>query len=430
MRVALWFLALFGLAVAMALLAGNNQGTITVFWPPYRVDLSLNLVLLLLAVVFTVLHLALRALAALFAIPGEARRWRLQHRERAMFVALLDALSHLVAGRFIRSRKAAELVLQQEMLIERGGDKLLYAARLRSLTHLLAAQSAQALQDKRARGAHFELALASASARESQEMREGLYLRAARWALTERDAHGALTWLDELPHGAGRRTLALRLRLKAARMAGHTLQALETARLLAKHRAFSDVAALGVLRGLALELLASTYDPAQLVQVWQQLDHAERLITEVATAAAGRLLHLGGDVDMARQWLLPQWERMVQVPAALSEDQLVALVRVLEHSFEMATDTPDTTWLTRIEAAQQANPREALLQYLAGIACQHLKLWGKARQMLRAALPRLNDTDLQRNAWGVLAELAQAQDDAAGALDAWRHAAKGARSRP
>ena len=48
MRAALWFLALFGIAVAVALFAGNNQGTVTLFWPPYRVDVSLNLALLAL----------------------------------------------------------------------------------------------------------------------------------------------------------------------------------------------------------------------------------------------------------------------------------------------------------------------------------------------------------------------------------------------
>ena len=83
MRAALWFLALFGMAVAAALLAGNNQGTITVFWPPYRVDLSFNLVVLLLAVSFLTVYAALRALAALFAMPGHARSWRIQHQPRA-----------------------------------------------------------------------------------------------------------------------------------------------------------------------------------------------------------------------------------------------------------------------------------------------------------------------------------------------------------
>jgi HemY protein len=52
MRAALWFVALFGVAVASALLAGGNQSTVTVFWSPYRVDLSLNLVLLVLVVLF------------------------------------------------------------------------------------------------------------------------------------------------------------------------------------------------------------------------------------------------------------------------------------------------------------------------------------------------------------------------------------------
>ena len=49
MRIVLWFMALFGIAVASALFAGNNQGTVTLFWAPHRVDLSLNLVLLALA---------------------------------------------------------------------------------------------------------------------------------------------------------------------------------------------------------------------------------------------------------------------------------------------------------------------------------------------------------------------------------------------
>ncbi|HWS06072.1 MAG TPA: heme biosynthesis protein HemY, partial [Burkholderiaceae bacterium] len=43
MRAALWLLALFAVAVAAALFAGNNQSTLTLFWPPHRVDLSLNL---------------------------------------------------------------------------------------------------------------------------------------------------------------------------------------------------------------------------------------------------------------------------------------------------------------------------------------------------------------------------------------------------
>jgi HemY protein len=108
MRNALWFLALFAIAVGVALFAGNNQGTVTLFWPPYRVDLSLNLVLLSLFAGFVLLYAALRGLALLLGLPAEARRWRSRHQERLQQQGLLDALSHLTAGRYTRARKAAQ----------------------------------------------------------------------------------------------------------------------------------------------------------------------------------------------------------------------------------------------------------------------------------------------------------------------------------
>lgn len=424
MRAALWFLALFGMAVAIALFAGNNQGAITVFWPPYRLDLSLNLVLLLLALLFLTLHVALRALTALFAMPGHARSWRIQHQERALHVALLDAFSHLVAGRFIRARKAAEVVLARESAMTRSGETLAYSGRLRALSHLLAAESAQALQDKAAREAHFRQALEQASRRDAQETREGVRLRAARWALEDRDAQGALEWLDELPQGASRRTIALRLRLRAARMARQTLLALETARLLAKHRAFSEVAARGILRGLALELVLAAHDPDQLQTVWKQLDTAEHGMPEVAIEAAHRMFKLGGDVALARTWLLPIWERMVAQPGALTEVQRISLIRVLESGFALASGGPEAAWLIRIEQAQMAHPGDAALQYLAGITCMRLQLWGKAQQLLRQSLAGLQDAGLERNVWQALAELAERRDDAAAAAQAWKNAAK------
>ena len=48
MRAAFWLLALFAIAAASALFAGNNQAVVTVFWPPHRVDVSFNLAILLL----------------------------------------------------------------------------------------------------------------------------------------------------------------------------------------------------------------------------------------------------------------------------------------------------------------------------------------------------------------------------------------------
>jgi HemY protein len=367
--------------------------------------------------------LALRALAALFAMPGHARSWRLQHQERALHVSLLDALSHLLAGRFIRARKSAEAVLVREAAVSRGHDALSYSGRLRALSHLLAAESAHTLQDKNARDEHFSKAIEQASQPDALGISEALQLRAARWSLEDHDALKALQWLDEMPLGASRRTIALRLRLDAARMARHVMPALETARLLSKHRAFSPLASERILRSLALELVASAHDADQLIRVWSQLDGVERAIPEVTLAAAQRMLVLDGDVGVTRVWVLPLWERMVAHADELTLGQRTSLIQTLEQGFSRSTGAPEPSWLTRIEAAQLARPGDSLLQYLAGIACMRLQLWGKAQQLLMQSLPRLKGSKLESNAWQALALLAEQREDAEAAAQAWKKSA-------
>ena len=415
MRAALWLLMLFAIAVAGALFAGNNQGSVTLFWPPYRIDLSLNLVLLLLLAAFFVVHTAMGALSALFDLPRQALRWRTQQKERAMHAALLDALSHLLAGRYIRSRKAAEAVLDQEASLTASGHKPGNASQLRAIAHLLAGESAHSLQDRVAREDHLQKALEQASARDAQETRDGAVLRAARWALEDREPDTAMKLLQGLPLGTGRRTVALRTRLRASRQAGQPREAIETARLLAKHHAFSPVAARSIVRGLAIDLLNGAYDLAQLQRAWLALEGSERLMPEVAIHAAQRLMALGGDARIAREWLLPVWERQSDLGDVLR----VKLVRALEEGL----DSVDGGWLARIETTQKANPRDATLQYLAGMACMKRQLWGKAQQLLTQAALGLQDVGLHRKAWRALAELAEQREDAPAAAMAWKRAA-------
>ena len=428
MRDALWLVALFAVAVAMALFAGNNQAAVTLFWPPYRVDLSLNLSLLLAVGLFVLIHLALRAFAAAFSLPVQARRWRAQQKERAMYAALMDSLSHLVAGRFIRASRAAESALVQEqgldlLVGELGADSghaPQRAVQLRALAHLVAAESAHALQNRAVRDQHLQQALQQPVQRQAVELREGIELRAARWALDDRDPVTALARLSQLPQGVARRTLALRLRLRAARLARQTADALDTARLLAKHGAFSAPAAQSILRGLALELLAGAHDPQQLQKAWSLLDAAERDMPEIAVQASARLLMLGGDAALARQWASPAWEQMVQSATALPDELQSRLVQTLERSM----DALDVVWLGRLEDGLQARPRDALLQYVAGMACLKRQLWGKAHQLLSQAVLGLKDAGLQRRAWRALAQLAEERGDAAAAQQAYKRLAE------
>ncbi len=415
MRAALWFLALFGVAVAIALFAGNNQGTVTVFWPPYRVDLSLNLVLLLAVGGFVFIYAVLRALAALFDLPRQALRWRNQQKERAVHAHLVESIGHLLAGRFLRARKSAEASLAQEQALQSADLRLPHAEPLRALAHLVAAESAQALQDRASRDNHLAQSLAPLDGGGNPSMREGLLMRAARWALDEREPQTASRWLAELPQGAARRTLALRMKLKAHRLLAEPAQALETARLLAKHRAFSPSAAQSIIRGLAIDLLKGAHDLGQLHKAWSQLDAAERAMPDLAIHAARRLQSLQGSAEVARDWLLPVWERH----GDLTETQKVRLVQALESGL----DSIDGTWLARFESAQRANPRDAGLQYLAGMACMKRQLWGKAQQLLMQSTQGLQDAHLQRRAWRALAELAESRGDLETAGRAWKRAA-------
>jgi HemY protein len=424
MRAVLWLMALFCVAVAGALFAGSNQSTVTVFWHPYRVDLSLNLVLLGVALVFLLLHLALRAVSGLLSIPKQARSWRMSQKERAIQAALLDSLSNLVSGRFVRARKAAELVVSLEDSLHNSGEQLAHAGRLRTLSHLLAAESAHAVQDRTRRDAHFRKALEHSEKRDAVDARDGVHLRAARWAFEDRDAGAAVQWLDHLSQGASRRTVSLRLRFKAARLARKTAQALETARMLIKHRAFSESAGKSIARGLAIEMLSSAHDQAQMHTAWNGLDAAEQKMPEVAIEAAERLLGLGGEVTVSRQWLLPVWDSMVKGEIEVTSTQKIRLVRVLELGFSAAEAAPDGQWLARIESAQAANPRDAALLYLAGVVCMRLKLWGKAQQMLKQSLHTINDAELRRDAWRALAALAEQRQDAIATAQAFREAAK------
>ncbi len=432
MRAALWLLALFAVAVATALIAGNNQAVVTVFWPPHRVDVSFNLVMLLLLGVFLLLYAALRALSAIFSLPVEAKRWRAQQKERAMYGALMDALAHQLAGRYIRATKSAQNALAQEKSLARLADESGQAAdkftgynaarasQLQSLAHLLVAESAQSLQNTPLRDAHLQLALQSSAPRHAQEIREGVQFRAARWALDDRDAAASLDALAQLPQGANRRTLALRLKLRATRQLRQTAVALDTARLLGKHRAFSPAAAQSIVRGLGLELLSDAHDPAQLEQAWNALDDSERAMPELAVHAAARMMALNGDATLARQWLLTAWDAAMQPGSSLSDSLRVKFINALEPGL----DSLDAPWLSRIEAAQQAKPSDANLQYLVGMACMSRQLWGKARQWLSLSVLGLQDAGLRRNAFRALAVLAEQRSDAQGALEALQQAAK------
>lgn len=409
-RAALWLLALFGVAVGAALFAAGNPGTVTLFWSPYRVDLSLNLVVLVLLALFVVLHLALGALDAFAGIPGQARRWRLLQKERLVQTALVDALVHLVAGRFVRARKAAQYAIAMHTRADAQDESHGRSLRLQAILNLLAAESAHALQDQTLRDKHFLQATKLLDIPEVSGTQEGFFMRAARWALDDHDAPAAAQWLERLPQGAARRTVALRLRFRVARMQGENAVALETVRLLVKHRAIAESSGASISQALALELLLAGQDTSQILAAWDFLDEEECKLPDVALGMVQHWLAKGGDAAQSRQWLLPVWERMLQDPKALSSSQRMRLVRALEAGLLVPHDALDTKWVSRIEAAQRVQARDPLLQYLAAVMCVRLSLWGKAQHLLRQCIATSTDPVIKGDAQRMLESLKQPKD--------------------
>jgi HemY protein len=282
------------------------------------------------------------------------------------------------------------------------------------------------LQDRELRQTHLQEAMQSAKEGQSSErhtLTEGAQLRAARWLLDDRDAAGSLGLLQTLAPASSRRMVAMRLQLKAARLAGQPAKALDTALLLAKHRAFTPATANSLVRSLILEWLMHSHDADAVQRLWLSLTLAQRNMPDLAAEAALRLMALGGSSAVARPWLQPLWASLQSQQSNWTSDQLTRMVQAMEASAADVRAADARQWLARVETAQQAQPQDARWQYLAGMVCLRHQLWGKAQSLLAQAVKGLQAPALKRQAWCALAELAEQRQEPAVAAQAWKQAA-------
>jgi len=106
MRAALWILVLFAAAVAFTLAARLDQGYVIIVYPPWRMELSFMLALLLLAGLVALAYVGLRLANVALNLSGDVRAWREKRRQTKADKALLDAMRAHLDGDF---KRAAEL---------------------------------------------------------------------------------------------------------------------------------------------------------------------------------------------------------------------------------------------------------------------------------------------------------------------------------
>jgi HemY protein len=200
-RTLLVFLLLGAIAVAVALFARISTGYVLFVAPPYRLELSVNAFLLLLAALFVAVYAIARFAARLARLPSEVREHRrAQHVERAR--AKQDAaVVGLLEGRYGRARQAA--------------DEALAIPRSSGLAALIGAKAALEMRDFGA----VESLLARADA-QVRSLAVPRMMIEAEAALEQGRTADALARLAELKREAGMHTAALRLELRTLTQAG------------------------------------------------------------------------------------------------------------------------------------------------------------------------------------------------------------------
>jgi len=345
-----WILGLFALAVALALALRLNTGYALLVWPPYRAELSLNLLLLLLATGFAVVYLLLRFVFGALGLPAQVRDFRGRRRRKKARRRLLEALEAFFEGRYGRAEQAAASAME--------------AGESPALGAVLAARAAHELRHYEQRDAY--LARAEKLAPGNSALR---IIAAASMLLDERRFQDALLVLKALPE---KHTAALRLELKAQQQARNWEQTLPLVDQLERRGVF-DAAQAGQLRSYAYteNLQRQALDRRALEECWQKIPAREKRDAKVAAAAAQCFAGLG-DCAQANQII-------EQALDAEWNSDLAAL-------YAECTGPDVVRQIERAEYWLRANPRDGVLLLVLGKLCTRQQLWGKAQSYLEASL--------------------------------------------
>ena len=107
MKVLFWVVALFALAVGLVVAARYNEGYVLVVLPPYRVEIALNLLVVLVIAGFFLFYSLVRLVGGAVQMPARVRQYRLARRRDKAQEALLSALEAYFEGRHSQAEQAA-----------------------------------------------------------------------------------------------------------------------------------------------------------------------------------------------------------------------------------------------------------------------------------------------------------------------------------
>jgi HemY protein len=393
MRLFLWLVALMALAIGIAVTARYNPGNVVFFYPPHRIDISLNFFVVLAVLLFAMLHLLVGALRATLAMPRKVAAYRQRKRERDGNKGLRDALKALFEGRFGHAEKAA---MRAAELPENAG-----------LAALIGARAAHRMRQAKRRD-HWLAGISSDSS-----MKTARLMTVTELLVDDHQPEAALDAVAELNASGTRHIHALQWSMKAHQQAKNWPEVLRLVRSLDKHKALHPALS-SRLRELAYDAMLSdsAHDAESIMRVWSTVPSSDRVKPFIAARAAAAL-NARGLHDEARtsaeEALAVEWD-----------DRVVRAYR------DAAAPAGSSSLLTQIEHCEtwiKQRPNDAELALALGSLCLKQKLWGKAQRYLEQALSDATEARMVREAHLKLAQMHEALGQAEEAAGHFRQCA-------
>lgn len=382
---AIWLVILIGAAIGV-LVQGDN-GYVVLSAGVWQVEMSLVLLGLMLAALFSALYFLIRLIVRTYRLPSDVRGWKQRRGTRLAQSAMTRGLLEMSEGNW----HAAEKRLVR--FADRSETPL--------LNYLAAARAAQLQGAHDRRDAYIRLAhehMPSADVAVS--------LTQAELQLADHQLEQALATLRHLRSVAPKHTYVLRLLRRLYEQLGDWEHLKELIPELRRRKVepAEELRRLEVKTHRALlEQAFPAQDQQQLARVWAGVPKAIRSEPQVVSDYAGYLQERGQDQDaeqLLREALKQGWNA-----------QLVELYGLLQ--------CPEPgKHLSRLEKFLKEHPEDPTLLLTLGRLSMRAQLWGKARGYLEACVNRNGPVDAYRE----LARLLEHMGEGDNALQIYRQA--------
>jgi HemY protein len=352
-RFALWSIILAAVAVGIALFARHSTGYVVIVAAPYRIELSLNLLVFLVLAGYLAFYTLARLVATLAAIPARVRAYRAERRSSRMRQALNDALLAFFQGRYASAEKSAASALAND--------------ETKGVAAIIAARSAHELGRFSEREQFLDHAKGSAP-----DVDQARLTTLADLLVSQERYAEALAVLNDLSARDARNLRLLRLKLQAEQATRNWDEVLATVAALTKLGGLGPAEAATARRAAHLgNLNRKALEASQLAAYWKQLPAEMRVDPAVAATAARYHLALGGTS-----------EAQAIIEQALEREWSPSLVALYGESAGGEA-------LPQIERAEnwlREHARDPALLLALGKLCMRQELWGKAQSYIEASL--------------------------------------------